>query len=159
MCWISESGDSAVRLHGLGQGSVVLKVWAPWCSACRALGPIVDDAAATSGVRVHAVQADADTALAGQFGVRSIPTLIALCDGIEVARVVGLQSRDAVDSVFAAASGVTESIRAQVPRALVALRAAVGGVLVGAGLLLGSPILGIVGAAVAAWAAVGFVRN
>lgn len=137
----------------------MIKVWAPWCGVCRALGPIIDDAAATSSVRVHAVQADADAALVEQFGVRSIPTPIALCDGVEAARVAGVQSRDVVGSVFAAASGATEPIRAQLPRALVALRAAVGAALFGAGLLFGSVILGIVGAAVAGWAAVGVVRN
>ena len=56
-----------------------------------------------------------------------MPTLIALDDdGVEVGRLVGAQTSDAVRSLFAAATGDGTTVRAGAPRSLVAIRAAAG---------------------------------
>lgn len=77
----------AVELH---PGPSVLKAWAPWSSSCRALAPVIDDVADRTGVAVVEVQVDSSPEIVDRFGIRSVPTLIALRDGAEVARLLGL---------------------------------------------------------------------
>ena len=51
--------------------------WATWCGPCKMLAPVVD--------------VDENQALAGKYGVMSIPTVIFFKDGKEIGRKVGVQ--------------------------------------------------------------------
>ena len=72
---------------------VLIDFWATWCGPCMRQGPIVEELA-EEGYAVGKVDVDQNMALAQQFRVVSIPTLILFKDGTEVKRFVGLTSKD-----------------------------------------------------------------
>lgn len=88
-------------------GVTLVDFWAPWCPPCRAQGPVVEKLADTFAGKatVAKVNVDENGAVAGQYGVMNIPTLIVLKDGREVKRLVGLQQESELVSSLTEALG------------------------------------------------------
>lgn len=72
---------------------ILVDFWATWCGPCMRQGPIVEELA-EEGYAVGKVDVDQNMALAQQFRVVSIPTLILFKNGAEVQRFVGLTSKE-----------------------------------------------------------------
>ena len=78
---------------------VLIDFWATWCGPCMRQGPIVEELA-EDGYAVGKVDVDQNMALAQQFRVVSIPTLILFKNGAEVQRFVGLTSKEDLKSAL-----------------------------------------------------------
>jgi thioredoxin 1 len=81
--WQTEVLDAAVP--------VLVDFWAEWCGPCKAIAPMVDELATelTGQIKVAKVNVDENQQLAGEFGIRSIPTLLILKDGVVQEQMVG----------------------------------------------------------------------
>lgn len=76
-------------------GVVVLDFYADWCGPCRMLGPVLEQ---ITNAKVCKVNVDNNQNLATEYSVTSIPKLVFMKDGKVVDQMVGLASRDAIQS-------------------------------------------------------------
>ena len=82
--------------------TVLIDFWASWCGPCRMLSPIVDEIAEEkTDVKVCKVNVDDQPELAARYGVMSIPMLVVLKGGEQVASSVGVQPKKAILDMLA----------------------------------------------------------
>lgn len=88
---IEMTGEQFLRaLHKTDQ-PLVVDFWAPWCGPCKNFAPVFSQAAAQlePKARFIKINTEVEQAIAGQFNIRSIPTLAVFKAGQEVTRVSG----------------------------------------------------------------------
>ena len=92
-----ETFETEVLEH---RGLTLIDFWAPWCAPCRALLPILEELARhyDGRVLIAKLNVDDDPHRAVAMGVRGVPTVIFLRNGVEVDRVVGAICRTAFAS-------------------------------------------------------------
>jgi len=90
--------DSDFKSSVLDNGGVtVVDFWAEWCGPCKALSPILEEAAGeVDGVTVVKMNVEENLETPVQYGIRGIPTLIAFKGGEPVGSLVGLQDKGAL---------------------------------------------------------------
>jgi thioredoxin 1 len=74
---------------------VLVDFWAEWCGPCKMIAPVLDELAQEfdGRVTIGKINVDEQQALAGQFGIQGIPTLLLFKGGQVIDQVVGLRSK------------------------------------------------------------------
>ena len=77
---------------------VVIDFWAEWCGPCRTMTPNFERAAPRlePRVRLGKLDTEAEPAIAGRYGIRSIPSMIMIRKGEEIARTSGAMPTAAI---------------------------------------------------------------
>lgn len=80
----------------MSQRPVIVDFWASWCGPCRMVSPIIDQIAEEydGKIAVGKVNVDEEGALAAEYAVVSIPTVMLFKDGKPVEKLVGAHSFD-----------------------------------------------------------------
>ena len=86
---------------------VIVDFWAEWCGPCKALTPTLEKIAAEyadKGVILEKINVDEDQFIAGQFQIKSIPTVYAMFQGQPVADLTPArtesQLKEALDQIL-----------------------------------------------------------
>lgn len=76
------------------ENNFVLKFAASWCQPCKAVEPVVIKACGIAGAELYEVDVDAQPDVAAAFGVRNVPTVIAIAGGEAKGILVGAQTEE-----------------------------------------------------------------
>lgn len=100
---VLEVGDANFKQEVLdSQTPVLVDFWAAWCGPCRALVPSIEAIAEEQAgkVKVCKVDVDSNPNTAGQFGIRSIPTVLLFKGGENIGQLVGNVPKSAIDDLL-----------------------------------------------------------
>jgi len=85
-----------------GKKPTLIDFYATWCPPCQALHPIFDALEKKYGEKINFGRLDVGEAeaVASQYGVMSVPTLIFFKEGKEIKKIAGLLSQDALEKIL-----------------------------------------------------------
>jgi thioredoxin 1 len=107
-----ESFDKMVA----GEGTVLIDFWADWCGPCRSFAPVYDKVAERHPeVTFAKVDTEAERELAAAFEITSIPTLMAVRDGVVLYSEPGALPEAALEDLVGQVQALDmEEVRRQV---------------------------------------------
>jgi len=86
---------------------VLIDFWAPWCMPCKLIAPAVEKLAEEMKgiVNVFKANVDENPEMATDLSIMNIPTLVIFKGGKEISRIVGVNSKEAIEAKIKAVLG------------------------------------------------------
>jgi thioredoxin len=86
----------------LGDKPAIIDFYADWCGPCKMIAPILEELAAEyeGQIYIYKIDTEAEQQLAGEFGIRSIPTILFVPMGEEPQMAQGALPKDTFKKVI-----------------------------------------------------------
>ncbi|TDC81797.1 thioredoxin [Actinomadura sp. 7K507] len=99
----TENFDQVAQSDGI----VMVDFWAEWCGPCKRFAPVFERSAGKHDDIVFAkVDTDTEQELSQRFGIKSIPTLMAIRDGMIVFAEPGAVGESVLENVIEQVRGL-----------------------------------------------------
>jgi thioredoxin 1 len=81
---------------------VLVDFWAPWCSPCKMLSPVIEEIASqyNGKSKVFKVNTDENMSLSAKFQITSIPCLILFKNGEVLNKIVGFRPKGDIEKLI-----------------------------------------------------------
>ena len=90
----------------LGSKPVLVDFWAPWCTYCRRIDPVLNKLAdSRDDVLIVKVNIDEEPELARREQIEVIPTLVVYKEGYDLGSIVAPESRARIEELLAEVLG------------------------------------------------------
>ena len=97
----SENFEKEIKSY---EGVALIDFYADWCGPCKMVSPVVDELAESQDkYKICKVNVDDEAALAAEFSVMSIPTLVVMKNGEVADTHIGLAAKSKILAMLAAA--------------------------------------------------------
>jgi thioredoxin 1 len=82
-----------------GDKPVVVDFWAEWCGPCRMIGPFIEELAVEYEDKaiIGKMNVDENDEIPGEYGIRSIPTILFFKNGVLKDKHVGAASKSVLE--------------------------------------------------------------
>src|SRR6266853_5455578 len=97
---VTDSTFASEVLNASASVPVLVDCWAPWCTPCRVIAPVLDQLAAESGGRykIAKLNVDENPGISAQFQIRSIPTMLIFKHGKVVDQIGGAVPKQTIEA-------------------------------------------------------------
>ncbi|MBN2321010.1 MAG: thioredoxin [Acidobacteria bacterium] len=100
---VGEVGDQNFDVEVLNaKEPVLVDFWAVWCAPCRMVAPVVEAIAEEyeGKAKVYKLNVDENSATAGKYNIKGIPTLLLFKDGVVKEQIVGNTTKGTISKMI-----------------------------------------------------------
>ena len=88
-------------IDNVKSGNAVLYFTAPWCGPCKVFRPVIEAVSSERDDYIgYVVDIESNEYIVSEYGVKAVPAIVSMVDGIEVARRIGALSPTALNDYF-----------------------------------------------------------